>query len=342
MIEFKNVSKVFKTKEREVKALDEVNFRVDKGQISGVIGFSGAGKSTLIRSVNLLERPTDGEVIVNGQSLTLLKGGELQKAKRNIGMIFQHFNLLQSKTVFENVAVPLRLVRTPQAELKKRVRELLDFVGLSDKADSYPEQLSGGQKQRIGIARALASNPAVLLCDEATSALDPETTSSILQLLKRVNEEFNVTILIITHEMGVIREICDRVAVMEEGRIIEEGTVLDIFSKPQHQTTKNFVRSVFKDQIPASVRKILEKGSEQIKIYKIEFIGESSGKPLLSELVRNFDVDVNVLFGNITEIQDTPFGSLTVELQGDPGSLESAFRFIKEKELLVSEVKLDA
>ncbi|MEN0642019.1 methionine ABC transporter ATP-binding protein [Alkalicoccobacillus gibsonii] len=342
MIEFKGVSKVFKTKDREVKALDDVTFRVEKGQIAGVIGFSGAGKSTLIRSVNLLERPTDGDVIVNGQSIMSLKGSQLQKAKRDIGMIFQHFNLLQSKTVFENVAVPLRLVRTPQAEVKKRVAELLEFVGLSDKADSYPEQLSGGQKQRIGIARALASNPAVLLCDEATSALDPETTSAILQLLKRVNTEFNVTILIITHEMGVIREICDKVAVMESGRIIEEGTVLDVFSKPQHQTTKNFVRSVVNDQIPASVRRILEQGSEKTRIYKIEFIGESSGKPLLSELVRKFDVDVNVLFGNITEIQDTPFGSLTVEVQGEPESLEAAFQFILDKDLLVSEVKLDA
>ncbi|WP_059105966.1 methionine ABC transporter ATP-binding protein [Shouchella shacheensis] len=339
MIEFKNVSKTFQTDGGKLKALDNVSLEINKGEVYGVIGFSGAGKSTLIRCVNLLERPTEGEVIVNGEVLTSVKSTKLLEAKRNIGMIFQHFNLLHSKTVFENVATPLKLVNTPKSKVTERVTELLTFVGLTDKAHSYPEQLSGGQKQRIGIARALASNPAVLLCDEATSALDPETTSSILQLLKKINEEYSITILIITHEMGVIREICDRVAVMEAGQVIEEGTVLDIFSKPQHQTTQKFVRSVVQDQIPDSVLKTLDQKDGTSGIYKIEFIGESSGQPLLSSLVRQFDVDVNVLYGSIIEIQATPFGHLIVEIQGDVPSVQNAFTYIKSLGLTVTEVK---
>src|SRR4051794_16052592 len=236
MIEFQNLTKIYHSGDRQVAALNGIDLKINKGEIYGVIGYSGAGKSSLIRCVNFLEQPTSGKVIVDGHDLTALSTKEIREIKKNIGMIFQHFNLLNSKSVFANVAMPLTLAKAPKDQIKKRVYELLEFVGLADKADAYPDQLSGGQKQRVGIARALATQPTILLCDEATSALDPQTTSSILQLLKKVNQEYNIMILIITHEMSVIREICDRVAVMEEGKIIEEGTVFDVFSSPETVT----------------------------------------------------------------------------------------------------------
>ncbi len=239
MITLENVTKIYQGGEKEVKALDDVNLQIEKGEIYGVIGFSGAGKSSLIRCVNLLERPTHGTITVNNQDLLRLSPKELREAKRDIGMIFQHFNLLDSKTVFTNVAMPLLLMKKPKEEVKKRVEELLDFVGLRDKADNYPDQLSGGQKQRVGIARALATQPSVLLCDEATSALDPQTTNSILNLLKKINQEYNITILIITHEMGVIREICDKVAVLDQGEVVESGSVFEVFARPKTAVAYN-------------------------------------------------------------------------------------------------------
>lgn len=342
MIEFQNLKKVYNSGGQQVAALNGIDLTINRGEIFGVIGFSGAGKSSLIRCVNWLEQPTSGRVIVDGYDLTALSAKEIREVKRNIGMVFQHFNLLNSKTVFANVAMPLILAKVPKEEIKKRVGELLEFVGLSDKANNYPDQLSGGQKQRIGIARALATQPSILLCDEATSALDPQTTSSILDLLKKINREYNITILIITHEMAVIREICDRVAVIEAGKIIEEGTVFDVFSSPKTETARNFVSSVMNDQIPDSIKEIVEKNAGLQKIFRINFIGNSAGQPLLSQLAKKFDIHVNVLFGNITELQGTPFGNLIVEFQGAESEINRALMFISQEKVTVKEVKAHA
>ncbi|MFC0414147.1 methionine ABC transporter ATP-binding protein [Cytobacillus solani] len=342
MIEFQNLKKVYTSGGQQVAALNGIDLTINKGEIFGVIGFSGAGKSSLIRCVNWLEQPTSGRVIVDGYDLTALSAKEIREVKRNIGMVFQHFNLLNSKTVFANVAMPLILAKVPKEEMKKRVNELLEFVGLSDKANNYPDQLSGGQKQRIGIARALATKPSILLCDEATSALDPQTTSSILELLKKINREYNITILIITHEMAVIREICDRVAVIEAGKIIEEGTVFNVFSSPKTETARNFVSSVMNDQIPDSIKEIVEKNEGLQKIFRINFIGNSAGQPLLSQLAKKFDIHINVLFGNITELQGTPFGNLIVEFQGAESEINRALMFISQEKVTVKEVKAHA
>ncbi|MBK3494773.1 methionine ABC transporter ATP-binding protein [Viridibacillus sp. YIM B01967] len=338
MIEFKHTTKEFKSGNNTVRALYDVNLMINKGDIFGVIGFSGAGKSTLIRTVNLLEYPTSGEVIVDGKNLVNLSKKKLREEKKNIGMIFQHFNLLNSKTVFDNVAMPLSLDRIKRKEIEKRVNEVLQFVGLEDKVHSYIDQLSGGQKQRVGIARALVTQPSILLCDEATSALDPQTTKSILELLKRINEEYKITILIITHEMEVIRDICNRVAVMQNGEVIETGDVFEIFSKPKTETAKNFVKSVVHDEIPDSVYEQLQKSEYSGRMYKLDFIGVNAGQPIVSQVAKRFDVDVNVLFGTITELQNTPFGNLIVELIGEEVEIARAFEYIKSKNIKVQEV----
>lgn len=338
LIRFENVAKVYESGDRKVNALNGISLSVEKGEIYGVIGFSGAGKSSLIRCVNLLERPTAGKVYVDGQDITAVSPAEVRQIRRKIGMVFQHFNLLNSKTVFANVAMPLLLAKVPKDEIKKRVTELLEFVGLADKAQHYPDQLSGGQKQRVGIARALSTQPSILLCDEATSALDPQTTDSILGLLKKINEEYRITILMITHEMGVIRQICDRVAVIEEGKIIEEGSVFEVFSRPETETARNFVRSVMHDEIPDSITKILQESRGTRRIYKVVFLGETAGKPLLSEIAKTFNVHVNVLFGNITELQGTPFGNLIVEFQGDQQEIKKALNYIDAQNVNVREV----
>ncbi|MGD6842920.1 methionine ABC transporter ATP-binding protein [Bacillus infantis] len=342
MIEFQDLKKVYESGGQQVAALNGIDLAINKGEIFGVIGFSGAGKSSLIRCVNLLERPTSGKVIVDGHDLTSLSAKEVREVKRNIGMVFQHFNLLNSKTVFANVAMPLTLAKLPKEQIRKRVAELLEFVGLADKADKYPDQLSGGQKQRVGIARALATQPSILLCDEATSALDPQTTSSILQLLKKINAEYNITILIITHEMTVIREICDRVAVIEAGKIIEEGSVFDVFSAPKTQTAQNFVSSVMNDSIPDSVKQLVEKNNGRERIFRINFVGQSAGQPLLSRLAKKFDIDINVLFGNITELQGIPFGNLVVEFQGTDQEVQRALMYIHQEKVSIKEVKAHA
>lgn len=338
MIELRDVYKTFTRKEVKIEALKGISLKVDKGDIFGVIGYSGAGKSTLIRLVNYLERPTEGQVLVDGHDLGAYSDKELRAAKKNIGMIFQHFNLLESKKVFDNVAIPLVLLKKSKAEIRKRVEELLAFVGLSDKAGSYPSELSGGQKQRVGIARALASNPSILLCDEATSALDPQTTSSILQLLKRINAEYNITIMIITHEMSVIQEICNKVAVMEEGRIIEQGSVLEVFGQPRHETTQNFVKTVIQNSMTASVHKTLkeEHGSQ---LYRLNFAGESASEPVLYEIIRTYGIKVNILFANTTEIQETTLGTIIVQLQGEPARIAEALEYMKQHEVRIEEVK---
>lgn len=338
MIEFIETSKDYHIKNQVVRALDHINLKINKGDIFGVIGFSGAGKSTLIRTVNLLEVPGEGKVLVDGKDLTTLTKSQLREEKKNIGMIFQHFNLLQSKTVFDNVAMPLTLSGVKKAEIKSRVEEVLSFVGLEEKLNVYVDQLSGGQKQRVGIARALVTHPKILLCDEATSALDPQTTKSILNLLKKVNSEYGITILIITHEMGVIHEICNRVAVMEKGRIIESNNVLEIFSNPQTQTTKNFVQSVVRDEIPGSIYQQLKEANPNQRIFKLKFIGVDVGQPIVSEVAKKFNVDINVLFGSITELQNIPFGNLIVELIGDIAESEKAVQYIKNKNVQIEEV----
>lgn len=341
MIEFIEMTKEFQVGTTVVTALNNINLTIQKGDIFGVIGFSGAGKSTLIRTVNLLEEPTSGRVLVNGKELTSLSKKQLREEKKNIGMIFQHFNLLRSKTVFENVAMPLVLSGVKRSNIEGQVREVLSFVGLQDKAERYIDELSGGQKQRVGIARALVTKPTILLCDEATSALDPQTTKSILELLKRVNIEYGITILMITHEMEVIRDICNRVAVMENGRVIETANVLEIFSAPQEETTKNFVQSVVRDDIPQSVYEQLKTNDQSKKIYNLKFIGVDVGQPVVSQVAKKFDVDVNVLFGNITELQGIPFGNLIVELVGIDKEIDKAHQFIQTKDIQIEEVIAD-
>lgn len=338
MIEFVETSKVYQSNGKEIHALENINLKINKGDIFGVIGFSGAGKSTLIRTVNLLETPTSGKVIVDGIDFTTLSSQQLREKKKEIGMIFQHFNLLHSKTVFDNVAIPLVLSGVSKKEIKQRVTEVLHYVGLEDRSNAYIHQLSGGQKQRVGIARALVTNPKILLCDEATSALDPQTTKSILNLLKKVNLEYDITILLITHEMEVIREICNKVAVMENGHIIETGNVLDIFSNPKEQTTKNFVQSVVHDEIPEFIFKLLQDSNPLKRIFKLKFIGENVGQSIVSEVAKKFKVDVNVLFGNIIALQEVPFGNLIIEIKGELHEVEKAVQYIRLKDIQIEEV----
>lgn len=338
MIQFINTEKEFKTKAATIKALNSINLTVNQGDIFGVIGYSGAGKSTLIRTVNLLETPTSGSILVDSKDLTTLSKRQLREEKKKIGMIFQHFNLLTSRTVFDNVAIPLELSKLPKKEIIQRVNEALAFVGLENKATSYIEQLSGGQKQRVGIARALVTQPTILLCDEATSALDPQTTKSILELLKKVNEQFNITILIITHEMEVIKEICNRVAVMEAGNIIETGDVLDVFAAPQHETTRKFVNSIIRDEVPASVLKQLATSETNRYVYKLSFLGTGVGQPIVSQVAKKFSVDVNILFGNIIELQGVPLGNLLVEFEGDYAEIQRAINYMHLKNIDIKEV----
>lgn len=337
MIEFIDVDKTYPGSEAPVHALDNINFKVDAGEIYGVVGYSGAGKSTLIRCVNQLESVSEGKVIVNGKDLTSLTPSELRVIKKRIGMIFQHFNLLNSKTIYTNVAMPLILNKTPKNEIKARVTELLDFVGLSDKASQYPDQLSGGQKQRVGIARALATNPSILLCDEATSALDPQTTESILELLRKINKEYNITILLITHEMSVIRDVCHKVAVMENGKIIERGSVFDVFSNPKTETGRRFVNTVMQTELPNYVQDLVQESDGQ-HIYRINFINQLAVKPYLSQISKLYDLNVNVLFGNITELQGIPFGNLIVQFDGSAPELEKALLYLEENNVHYSEV----
>lgn len=339
MIELHDVYKTFDSKGKSVHALKKINIKIEKGIIFGVIGYSGAGKSTLVRVVNYLERPTLGKVLIDGKDLALLSKKDLRTVRKQVGMIFQHFNLLNSKTVFDNVAIPLQLSRVPIKQVIQRVNELLSFVGLESKVKSYPDELSGGEKQRVGIARALATNPLILLCDEATSALDPQTTQSILKLLKRINEKYNITILVITHEMNVIQEICNSVAVMEKGEIIEQGNVLEVFGNPKKSSTQNFVRTIIKDAVPKSVVKGMTEEKLNGRIFKIKFIGDKASQPLISDLAKKFEVEVNILFANVCELQGTTLGNLIVHIHGDEGTIEEAYQFICKQNIIVEEIE---
>lgn len=335
MIRLDNVSKIFRAKGRTVEALKDVSMHVRKGEIFGVIGYSGAGKSTLIRCVNLLERPTEGHVIVNDSELTGLSHYKLNETRRKIGMIFQGFNLLKTANVRDNIAIPLRLIGIPKSEIKQRVKKYLTIVGLEDKELAYPAQLSGGQKQRVAIARALAYEPEVLLSDEATSALDPETTDAILDLLLKINEELGVTILLITHEMDVIQKVCDRVAVLEDGQLVESGDVLKLFTTPQHETTKRFVNSLFEEKLSNDFIKSLSRSG---KIIQLSFIGDASGEPVLANVSKQFDVYPNILSGHVTQLKNATYGRLTVHLQGDLNERKKAVYYLTEQGVQVEEV----
>ena len=335
MIELKNVTKTFHQKNRVVTALSGVSLKVPPGKIFGVIGTSGAGKSTLIRCVNLLERPTSGEIIVDGKSLMQLSNAQLAIERRQIGMIFQHFNLLSSRTVFENVAFPLELTGTPKAAIQERVLELLQLVGLTEKANDYPASLSGGQKQRVAIARTLANNPKVLLCDEATSALDPATTRSILNLLKDINRRLNITILLITHQMEVVKSICDEVAVISQGKLIEQGSVGEIFADPKHELTREFIASSLHLDIPAVYHERLQKedGENLNPLLRLEMTGKSVNEPVISEVSRLFDTNFKIISAQMDQAGEVNFGIMLIELSGKRENYKAAIEYFISKHI---------
>lgn len=326
MIEINHLVKEYKTKKQTVIGVNDVSVKIEKGEIFGIVGYSGAGKSSLIRCLNLLERPTSGEVIIDGLDFTKLSPRELRSARQKTSMIFQHFHLIKAKTVYGNLAFALKAAKVPKAEIRPRVEELLAMVGLSDKADAYPAQLSGGQKQRVGIARALANNPSVLLCDEATSALDPNTTRSILKLLKKLNEELGLTIVLITHEMEVVKEICDRMAVMQDGRIIEEGPVYDLFSNPKEPLTRQFIETILQFDLPDHLAKA-RKGT----LIKIQFKGSIAEESVVSDVFQRYHVKGNILHGKIEYIQEVPLGIFIMELIGERADIDAAIEFITQR-----------
>ena len=337
VIEILNVEKVFKNKKSEVHALRNVSLKVEKGDIFGIVGYSGAGKSTLLRLVNLLEKPTSGSVKIEGKEIINLSEKELNILRKNIGMVFQQFNLLESQTVYQNLKIPLIISETPKNSIDKRIEELLDFVGLKDKKNSSVSKLSGGQKQRIGIARALATHPKILLCDEATSALDPKTTKSILQLLKKINNEFGITILLITHEMEVVKEICNRVAVMQDGEIKEQGNIIEIFTNPQENITKNFISSVINNNIPEPLKEELDLN---LPVVKLTFLGEKSGQPLISEINKKFDISTKILSASVNELGNTILGVLVVQLEGNPAIINEVEEFIKNRGVKIERMEI--
>lgn len=336
MITLTGITKVYPGQNGPVHALNGIDLEVQAGEIFGIIGKSGAGKSTLIRCINMLERPTTGQVVVDGQDMTTLSEKQLRQARKRIGMIFQHFNLLSSRTVYGNVAFPLELAGLNKQAITERVRPLLELVGLSEHAGKYPAQLSGGQKQRVGIARALANKPRLLLCDEATSALDPQTTKAILQLLKDINRKFHLTIVLITHEMQVIKEICDRVAVIENGRIIEQGSIVDIFTRPQTTTTREFIKNVLNQDLPPlfdTSRLSPTPVDGGNVLVRLSFVGSSATEPVIAGMIRRCNVDASILYGNIDHIQDTLYGTLTLELAGDEAAIAAALKYLQAHEL---------
>ncbi|MGR5079909.1 D-methionine ABC transporter, ATP-binding protein [Photobacterium swingsii] len=337
MIEIKRVDKVFYQGELEIHALRDINLTIEQGTIFGVIGSSGAGKSTLIRCVNLLERPSNGQVIVDGVDLTQLSNHELTLARRKIGMIFQHFNLLSSRTVFDNVALPLELANKPKADIKAKVTELLQLVGLADKHHSYPANLSGGQKQRVAIARALASDPKVLLCDEATSALDPATTQSILTLLKEINSKLKLTILLITHEMDVVKNICSKVAIIGDGELVEKGPVGDIFAHPKTELAREFIRSTLDLSIPEDykARMTPERIEGSYPLIRLEFTGASVDAPLISQVAREFNIDISILSSDMDYAGGVKFGLMLAEFYGTEQAADNAVAFLRDHKVNV-------
>ncbi|MFA1714088.1 methionine ABC transporter ATP-binding protein [Peribacillus frigoritolerans] len=336
MITLTNVSKLFRTgkgNSETIKAVNNVNVEINKGEIFGIIGYSGAGKSTLIRMLNGLETPTEGSVVVAEKEISKIKGAQLRKARQEISMIFQHFNLLWSRTVQENISFPLEIAGVSKPERTKRVNELIKLVGLEGREKAYPSQLSGGQKQRVGIARALANDPKVLLCDEATSALDPQTTDSILELLVDINQRLGLTIVLITHEMHVIRKICHRVAVMESGKVVEQGPVLDVFKNPKEQMTKRFVQQVTEPEETKETMDHLLERYPAGKVIQLTFVGDHAESPLITKLVRNFELEVNIVQGKISQTRSGSYGTLFIHLDGKEDEMLRAIEFIKAQQV---------
>ena len=335
MIEIRDLSLTYQGPKGPVHALRGINLEIASGEVFGIIGRSGAGKSSLVRCLNLLNRPTEGKVMVHGRDLMQLSNAELRAARRDIGMVFQHFNLLSSRTVYDNVALPLELAGVSKEEIYQRVTPLLELVGLDQLSDRYPAQISGGQKQRVGIARALASNPKVLLSDEATSALDPETTRSILDLLRKVNRELGVTVVLITHQMLVIKQIADRVAVIDGGEIAELGSVIDVFTRPQQAITKSLIDEIVPQQLPESVMKRVAdlaaklQPGQQGQLLRLSYAGESAYQPILSHLIRELGLDLSILHGQIDEIQEQTFGSLAVYASGEGAKIDAAVTHLR-------------
>ena len=338
IISFENLSKRYEKKGQTFVALDNVTFKVNKGDVYGLIGFSGAGKSTLLRMVNALETPTEGNVFVKGVDLTSLKESKLREVRKDIGMIFQEFNLLETKTVFDNIAIPLVLRHESKQKIKSRVEELLKFVGLEDKAKALPGELSGGQKQRVGIARALATEPEILLCDEATSALDPDTTESILNLLARVNKELNVTILFVTHTIRVVQKLCNKVAILEHGKLVENGSVIDIFSKPKSTIAKRFVETVIPSKIPESIVAELKKYEANYKVIRIFFHAEHATDDVIWQINAKLGVHTNVMFASVTELQGRVLSIITLQLTGNEEDFKKVEDYINSHGIAFEEV----
>lgn len=338
IISFENLSKRYEKKGQIFVALDNVTFKVNKGDVYGLIGFSGAGKSTLLRMVNALETPTEGKVFVKGVDLTSLKESKLREIRKDIGMIFQEFNLLETKTVFDNIAIPLVLRHENKQKIKARVEELLKFVGLEDKAKALPGELSGGQKQRVGIARALATEPEILLCDEATSALDPDTTESILNLLARVNKELNVTILFVTHTIRVVQKLCNKVAILEHGKLVENGSVIDIFSKPKSTIAKRFVETVIPSKIPESIVAKLKKYEANYKVIRIFFHAEHATDDVIWQINAKLGVHTNVMFASVTELLGRVLSIITLQLTGNEEDFKKVEDYINSHGIAFEEV----
>ncbi len=342
MIELAQVSKTFGTGQRQVHAVRDVSLSIEKGEIFGIIGFSGAGKSTLVRCINLLERPTAGTVTVDGKEMTALAPKELRQARKKIGMIFQHFNLMPSRTVFSNVAYPLRGSGLSKQEIADKVHKLLELVDIGDKAAFYPSQLSGGQKQRVAIARALANDPSVLLCDEATSALDPQTTKAILRLLKRLNEELGITIVIITHEMAVVKEVCNRVAVMEHGRVVEQGEVFSVFADPRQEITRNFIHTTSNLQ---KIEELIAEDSPVARlqpgelIVRLSYVQRNVSEPLISTVSQKFNITLDIIFADVAIVQDAPIGGTVAIISGERQQITKAMEYLIEKNVGVEVIK---
>jgi len=336
MIELKQLNKSYRLKQRTIAAVQDINLTIERGEIFGILGKSGAGKSTLLRCVNLLEKPSSGQVIVNNVDLVKLSPRQLRNERRKIGMIFQHFNLLSSRTAFGNIALPLELAGKSQAEIQRAVLSLLDLVHLKEHIDHYPQQLSGGQKQRVAIARALATQPDILLCDEATSALDANSTLSILNLLKEINQTLGVTILLITHELDVIKQICHRAGVLDHGKLIEQGSVIDLFAQPQAAVTKQLVQKALHLELPQAIKNKLhaERGENNSLIVRLTFYGQASDTPLITTLSKKFDVTINLLQANIENIQDTTLGFTVCQLSGEAEAIQQALDYVRSLSIM--------
>lgn len=344
MIELEQISKTFADAGREVHAVNNVSLTIRNGDVFGIIGFSGAGKSTLVRCINLLERPTEGSVRIDGKELTRMPAKELRQARKKIGMIFQHFNLMPSRTIFGNVAYPLKGSGLRKDQIAEKVRKLLDLVGIADKEKAYPSQLSGGQKQRAAIARALANDPDILLCDEATSALDPQTTKSILKLLERLNRELGITLVVITHEMAVVKEICNRVAVMDHGRVVEEGEVFSVFASPKEELTRSFIKTTsnlqkIEELIAAKSPVVALKPGE--RIVRLSYVERNASEPLISTMTKKYGVILNIIFADIEIVQNAPIGGTVGILSGPRDKMDEALEDLRSKNVGV-EVILDA